>query len=534
MYRLLIVDDEIDNVYWLEEMFQYDLKEELEVHTAVSGKEALELLNRIRFDVVLTDIKMPGMTGMELYDRIRENWPACKVIFLTAYPQFEDIYRVSQDKDVKYILKSEEEKVIKATVEEAFEELRQMTRRKEELRQDQWMKYCVERENFRELLESLRKKGELPKKWEKEGNFSLDLTKPMLCTLIRPERRDQADLTQEEMLENLFSAFDQYVPATVRKLFFGMEQDFLMLMTQLKQEEKETNRLFTVIQGALEYAQETLENTADMSFSAIMSSEPVTISAFNAKLLELRQLMSVNMTGEGSLIAHAEILKTEMETTKLPEKGKQMELLKLYLKNGQRENYYLILGEIVSRLNQFESMHDMNALELYYSVSVLMMQYINEQGISEKLAFRIGLYKLMNFNEYGSWAEAGSYLYDLSDVIFEEGEGTDESLSDRSLEKLTAYIEENLAGDLTLTQLAAVSGFNSSYLSRIFKQKYGIGLSEFILRKRMELSRQLLLCTGEKVQTIAKKAGYQSSHSFSRTFRACMGMSPNEYREQKK
>ena len=500
MYRLLIVDDEIDNVYWLEEMFQYDLKEELEVHTAVSGKEALELLNRIRFDVVLTDIKMPGMTGMELYDRIRENWPACKVIFLTAYPQFEDIYRVSQDKDVKYILKSEEEKVIKATVEEAFEEIRQMTRRKEELRQDQWMKYCVERENFRELLESLRKKGELPKKWEKEGNFSLDLTKPMLCTLIRPERRDQADLTQEEMLENLFSAFDQYVPATVRKLFFGMEQDFLMLMTQLKQEETETNRLFTVIQGALEYAQETL----------------------------------VNMTGEGSLIAHAEILKTEMETTKLPEKGKQMELLKLYLKNGQRENYYLILGEIVSRLNQFESMHDMNALELYYSVSVLMMQYINEQGISEKLAFRIGLYKLMNFNEYGSWAEAGSYLYDLSDVIFEEGEGTDESLSDRSLEKLTAYIEENLAGDLTLTQLAAVSGFNSSYLSRIFKQKYGIGLSEFILRKRMELSRQLLLCTGEKVQTIAKKAGYQSSHSFSRTFRACMGMSPNEYREQKK
>ena len=121
MYRLLIVDDEIDNVYWLEEMFQYDLKEELEVHTAVSGKEALELLNRIRFDVVLTDIKMPGMTGMELYDRIRENWPACKVIFLTAYPQFEDIYRVSQDKDVKYILKSEEEKVIKATVEDTPE-----------------------------------------------------------------------------------------------------------------------------------------------------------------------------------------------------------------------------------------------------------------------------------------------------------------------------------------------------------------------------------------------------------------------------
>lgn len=534
MYSLLIVDDEIDNVYWLEEMFQYDLKEELEVHTAISGKEALEFLNRIRFDVVLTDIKMPGMTGMELYDRIRANWPACKVIFLTAYPQFEDIYRVSQDKDVKYILKSEEEKVIKATVEGAFEEIRQMTRHKEEVQKDNWMQYCVEKEAFRELLELIRKGKKLPENWKENAIFQLDMSQPMLCTLIRLERGEAAVWKQEEMLENLFSVFEQYVPLTVRKLFFGTEQDSLMLMTQFSQEKAEMERLFIVIQGALEYAQETLENTAGMSFSAIMSSDPVNIAGFNGKLLELRQLMSVNMTGERGLIAHAEVLKTEVEAEKLSEKGGQTELLKLYLKNGQRENYYLMMGEIVTCLNQFESMHDMRALELYYSVSVLLMQYINEQGISERLAFRIGLYKLMNFNEHGSWAEAGSYLYDISDAIFEESEKKADSLSDRSLEKLTAYIGENLAGDLTLTRLAAVSGFNASYLSRIFKQKYGIGLSEFILEKRMELAKQLLLCTGEKIQSIAKKAGYQSSHSFSRTFRSCTGMSPNEYREQKK
>ena len=54
--NLLIVDDELEIVRWLEEMFRYDFDREIGVYTARSGKAALELLNRVRFDVVLTDI----------------------------------------------------------------------------------------------------------------------------------------------------------------------------------------------------------------------------------------------------------------------------------------------------------------------------------------------------------------------------------------------------------------------------------------------------------------------------------------------
>lgn len=79
--NLLIVDDEYEILLGLEEMFRYEFDLEVDVYTANSAYEALELLDRVRFDVVLTDIKMPGMDGITLFERIKENWPDVKQCF---------------------------------------------------------------------------------------------------------------------------------------------------------------------------------------------------------------------------------------------------------------------------------------------------------------------------------------------------------------------------------------------------------------------------------------------------------------------
>ena len=60
----MIVDDELEILEWLKELFCYDCDRKLDVYGANSGKKALQLLNEVSFDVVLTDIKMPGMDGV--------------------------------------------------------------------------------------------------------------------------------------------------------------------------------------------------------------------------------------------------------------------------------------------------------------------------------------------------------------------------------------------------------------------------------------------------------------------------------------
>lgn len=124
MERMLIVDDEIEILEWLEELFLYEYPREVEVHAVSSAYEALEILDQMAFHVILTDIKMPGMNGMDFYEKVKANWPECRVVFLTGYREFEDIYRVINDKNVRYILKSEEDEVILQAVEDAFGEIK--------------------------------------------------------------------------------------------------------------------------------------------------------------------------------------------------------------------------------------------------------------------------------------------------------------------------------------------------------------------------------------------------------------------------
>jgi Response regulator containing CheY-like receiver domain and AraC-type DNA-binding domain len=123
MYRLLIVDDEEIIVNGLYEIFSSMTNLDLDIYKAYSGDEAIEWLNRTRIDIVLSDIRMPEIDGLQLLEEIYRSWPQCRVIFLTGYNEFEYVYKAIQHNGVSYILKTEDhEKVINA-VESAVKEI---------------------------------------------------------------------------------------------------------------------------------------------------------------------------------------------------------------------------------------------------------------------------------------------------------------------------------------------------------------------------------------------------------------------------
>ena len=102
MKRLLIIDDEPYIVNSIYELFLENKQMELDIYKAYSGMEALELLKKAKIDIVLSDIKMPGMDGLELLKEIHSFWPFCKVIFLTAYDRFDYIHEANKD-GISYI-----------------------------------------------------------------------------------------------------------------------------------------------------------------------------------------------------------------------------------------------------------------------------------------------------------------------------------------------------------------------------------------------------------------------------------------------
>jgi two-component system response regulator YesN len=107
MYRILVVDDEDIITDSLAHMLESLTRFELDVYKAYSAVEALKQLAKMSIDIVITDIQMPGKTGLELLKDIRGSWPDCQVIFLTGYNEFEYATHAVKYHAARYILKTE-------------------------------------------------------------------------------------------------------------------------------------------------------------------------------------------------------------------------------------------------------------------------------------------------------------------------------------------------------------------------------------------------------------------------------------------
>ena len=118
MPRILLVDDEPLVTRSLQTMI-LDEMADVEVYATQSSQEAMELLARNMYDVVVTDVSMPKISGLELLDRVKALWPMTYVIVLTAYSSFDYAYRAGRYESVRFILKIEPPETVLEAVRKA-------------------------------------------------------------------------------------------------------------------------------------------------------------------------------------------------------------------------------------------------------------------------------------------------------------------------------------------------------------------------------------------------------------------------------
>lgn len=536
--NLLIVDDEKEILTWLAELFQYEFDMDISVYTAGSAMEAIKLLAKVRFDVVLTDIRMPGMDGITLFNHIKENWPRCKTVFLTGYRNFEDVYRIINHHDVKYVLKSEDDDVIMQAVRDFLvmsrQELEQERYRKE---QESWLadaKYWLKREFMNRLC-----MGNIPENPDNRMQalgIPLVSEKEILPILLRIEKDWKEEQIQEQFLqeETLARILQENVPLKLRFYVHIMENyQELLLVQPMEAEKAEWQMISAITQGAVEYAQEQFRNLYHATVSAVVAPEPVCLKDIASCLRQMKKNMIGYIGGAREAILKMDVLEIPKKEQNLPDSYAWITSLKNLLEMRKEEDYFTFLRRCLRKMTESSSRHDAATLEIYYSISIFLLQFINENHLNEQLAFQIGLYKLTMADAHQDWMEAAEYLTEVSERIFSLLEKNESNLTDHALKRVVSYIDEHLEDELSLTTLAEVGGFNASYLSRLFKQIQKETISEYILHKRMDLAKKLLAHSNEKIQDIAAKTGYISAHSFTRAFRNEVGISPTEYREMK-
>lgn len=120
-----------------------------------------------------------------------------------------------------------------------------------------------------------------------------------------------------------------------------------------------------------------------------------------------------------------------------------------------------------------------------------------------------------------------AFLYELLHIA---GKRNSDEQNDK-ISSIRRYVKYNYMLDINVESLARIFGFERSYLYRIFKQRYGIGVKEYIIKVRMEKAKELLLA-GNSVKQTSELVGYSDEFSFSKAFKKHTNMSPLLYKKE--
>ncbi len=556
MYRLVIVDDEPDIVDRLYVLFSELEQPQLDVCRAYSAKEALDWLNRTRIDIVLTDIRMPGMSGLQMMEIIRDNWPHCKIIFLTGYNEFDYVYSAIKYPGVRYLLKTEGHEAIIEAVVGAVNDIKQdmviddlILNAKQQI--DLAMP-LLQKEYILDLIMYEVPDLEVRKVQIQEMGLSLNAEMPVILMLGRMDRpqTSMSPLERSKLIYSINLVVEKYLSPVARSIHAEYERFNILWIIQPNEPKdhagKETEnhsvweRAAMFVKGTLETIQDVCNESLNIPLSFVVDKECAVWEALPERFELLRKLLNYRFgTGMEMQLSSSDISLYSDNDSSLSYRGadearalmKKIHAMESYLESGQKEHFISGLDEIGKYLNGINSMNYNPALELYYSISLMFLSYINRWNIAEKIAFKIGLGTLTRADQFKTWIEAAEYLKKLTKVIFDIQQNEEDKRALAAINKVQQYINENLHEDLSLVRLGELVHFNPSYLSRLFKQVTGVNLLSYINSVRLSKSKELLRDSNMKINEISASLGFISAPYFSRFFKKATNKSPQEYRD---
>jgi two-component system response regulator YesN len=554
MYRLLIVDDEpyiVDSLY---NFFQGVKHIELDVYKAYSAIEAMGWLSRTLFDIVVTDIHMPGMDGLELMRNIKQKWPECRIVFLTGYENFDYIYTINKFDGVKYVLKTEGRQAILNAVEWAVKELEDKFNSIElfnsiRIQNEAALPY-LQKEFILDILNSNITLDEESRKFASSIKFPFSLDDCLMLVVAhvdqildnklatdKPQTYQSIQLVSETFLKPVFKYIQVEYDASY--LIWVLQPDTQGNGAKPAEDTSWKDR-GRFLKGSVEGIQRALADNFNLYVSFAIDTESANWNSISERYNNTRRLLNYSISTQASMQIIEMVDSTnipsvsELHCDMFPSSQKcrsGVRKLENSLECGKKEEALRILEKFGEYFENCTSMHYNPAIEAYFSIALVLLSHINSYGLCDKLPFRIPLYKLMNIEHHNSWKDAMVYLCRLIDEIFSIKLSEAKKRNNNIINTIKQYIEDHLSEDLSLAKLGELVYYNPTYLSRFFKQETGTTVLAYINRARVNKAKELLEQSQMKISEIALAVGYSSPQYFTHFFKRETGFSPQEYRD---
>jgi two-component system response regulator YesN len=540
MYRLMIVDDEPNIVRSVQD-FLYEKSElDLYIFNAFSGTEAWKVIQKSKMDIVICDINMPGMTGLELIQHTIHLWPRCKFIFLTGYDDFDFIQSALRYGTHDYLLKIEPRERILEAVHKAVEHIENEVHMKEVLlkaRSDAQKALSLLREKY--LLRIIDQEIEWhqmsPSQFSELG-IPLALADPVYLFIARidkvPERYNMQD---RHMLQYaICNITEELLGSNVLFTFCKANDRDMIWFLQNRTPQLESSSIF--IREVIVDIQKACQQFLETSITVALSTDPLPWESCGNTYGQLRSLLQRGMGLQSEFLTYSPSSDVNAGDNALPF-TRITNLLKQCsngLEMGDIHFFEFHLNSLLNLIDPFE-FHPHGEtlfLEVKFHLTALFFTQLNRHGNAqvEQLQLKTELVALSS--SATSWTRTKQRIQDITRMLFQTNENQKNERIKKIIKDIQEYIQANLSGDLSLVKLADVVFINPAYLSRLYKELTGMNITEYIREARLQKVCELLQQTHLKIHEIATLTGFDSPQYMARIFRIRFNLTPQEYKNR--
>lgn len=480
--------------------------------TADNGIDGLSRILETKPDIVMTDIRMPGMTGLEMIRKAKKELPNTVYIVFSGFNEFKYVKEAIGLDVIDYIEKPVTLPKLRKVLKKAGEIYRyqenyyEMTKNLEKAE-----RVCIEKA-LRDLYEQPEME-ELYIGQILQHNPRLETAKS-ICAIKISEQHSQNiddyrsvvqrltfDLTQKEPIE-VYSFFEKDNLMLVYFNLGRMDFPFLEKAAIMKQQIDEEK--IKIIAGISRVYKDfyKLKNVFEEADSAL----------YYARYLEAPDIINID--------------KVEYENNIPREISQHHKSLEFDFRIGQYDDCRKQIKEYVQYMKQMDLLPELFTQKCWELI-FLLQQMLKESGTDEVEHLNI---KYTELGDMVSGESIAKWTLDKAEQILEAAEHSKDDGSSRAVRFVKQYIEKHYSEGISLDELAEQVHMSSTYLSMLFKKEEGITYIRYLTKVRMEKAMEFLK-EGYKAKEVCEKVGYHDYKHFSLQFKSVTGMTLDNYKK---
>lgn len=529
MYKVLVADDE----YWIREKIKnmiewsnYSL-ELLEL--AKDGEEVLSKIEECKPDILITDINMPFINGVELVKLVKEKYPDIIIFVISGYSNFNYVKDTLVAGAINYLLKPLTQIDLVSTLSKALEIIGSRNR--------------LEKEQEEERLNSLKASSLIQ---DREFSFILEREDNKIGSVINIG--DNTYFAKYSIVVIIIHNIDeliQYYSYDMNMLSYNIKKSIkeiigcediiifnyiyypnqFILITDINED-----KMCVFANKIIEYFNSIIKSPLSIVVTEPSYSIDNLNSAYKNSISKL-MTRKYNKSSEILAVSNSSNMNTKVKTHITEEEEQNIKKL-IHLNNKElfRKIVFEKIGLELCTENKWTYLEVKQTVKKFCD---LIIEGIKDKEENEYIQ---SIYKnITRLNKIIDYLDVKILIKTLDNIITEIIKINNDISTDSiigAVHRSIKYIDDNYSEELSLNVIADKYNVENSYFSKIFRQETGVNLTSYITKKRINKAKEYMKNINIKLTDIAYMVGYNDYAYFNRVFRKFEGISPRDYRNR--